>query len=580
MELEDDAALSSELDALERHRMRHLARFPNAPLERDDPDVRRIIEALALFSVRTRRIARRNVTDAVARLFRQYFAYLLDPAPASARVTAETGPNFADAVDVPRGTELHFSALSGAKGHAPLSMVTLEALRVLPLTVERVGITLASGKELAISLLSKHSRKNMQLDQASGEPDSMGELSFEINHLSEFAPSVAVMDALQRNVVGIAVDYDGGPRRPDEHETVEVTDLGAALSFGASTPTLAELAALDQPLQRIRTFFHDPWSELRFSLRLPRPTTLQAWHRVRLRFELRNPWPRHLILQRESFRLNTVAVVNLKRDWASTIACDGTRTRHPILHPLPTAQLSPHSIIGVYEFTPKGPSPMKPSTIANGDNTYEVEVQGTGPTRKMSLSLDRPDAFEQGVTIGIEALWHQPLPKDQDGAAYQVGLAGGFISNVSWRTSSLAPAAEAVCESDAETLLRILALKHQTVLSRNEFVFLLEQLGAGRLPEMQAILTALTEVRRNQIPFARGIAGVKTIYTLIVRDLDTSMVATVSVVAPRLREFLCMWCEEEVEVEVQLPQRKDADLSEVDVRLHHMPRAARGRASR
>ncbi|HEY2027916.1 MAG TPA: hypothetical protein VGH20_01795, partial [Myxococcales bacterium] len=43
-----------EVASLERFRQRFQARHPHAPLDKEDPDLRRLIEAMAYFSVQTR----------------------------------------------------------------------------------------------------------------------------------------------------------------------------------------------------------------------------------------------------------------------------------------------------------------------------------------------------------------------------------------------------------------------------------------------------------------------------------------------------------------------------------------------
>lgn len=572
---DEDTALAAELDALESHRMRYAALVPGASLERDDPDVRRLIEALALFTVRTRRVARRNVSDSVSRLFRQYHAYLLEPAPATSRVVANVGPNFADPVDIPRGTELLFTPLAVAPGEPvapPLSMTTVESLRVLPLTLDNIRVT-DSGRKLSIELASRHGRKDLS-------PDGNDfDLQFEVNHLNEFASSAAVLSALQNSVSAVAVVYEPTVSGVQKRERVSMHDLATAIRFGAREPSRSELHGLDQPLQRLQMFFQNPWSELRFSVRVPRPARVNLWSRIRVELTLDQPWPRHLVLQPESLRLNSVPVVNLKRDWASPIVCDGTRTRYPILHSLPTSQLKAHSVLGVYSFTPQGPVPMHPSTVAQGTDQYEIEIRNEDGERRLFLNVDRPDAFSKAMTLGIEALWHQSRPAQLDGNTYNVRLAGGFVSNVVWSATSMTPEAEAVNESDPETLLRILALKQQRVLSRDEFVFLLKQLGALRQRELRTVLGALREVRRTEVPYGKSAGGLKSLYTLVLRGLDASMTPVLSVLAPQLRAFLSVWSQGEAEVTVSLPERENADLSEVDVREAHVAAAARTRGN-
>ena len=71
----------SELDALERFRRAFLERHPRLPLDREDPDVRRLIESMAFFSVQTRQATLRNLRSTWRRLFAGFFDFLLEPVP-------------------------------------------------------------------------------------------------------------------------------------------------------------------------------------------------------------------------------------------------------------------------------------------------------------------------------------------------------------------------------------------------------------------------------------------------------------------------------------------------------------------
>ena len=53
-------AFLEEMHALDNFRMAYAAEHPSTPLDRDDPDVRRLMEAMAFFTARTRIVGLRN----------------------------------------------------------------------------------------------------------------------------------------------------------------------------------------------------------------------------------------------------------------------------------------------------------------------------------------------------------------------------------------------------------------------------------------------------------------------------------------------------------------------------------------
>ena len=49
-----ERAFLAELEALEKFRISYTGLYPSAPLAHEDPDIRRLMEALAMFTARTR----------------------------------------------------------------------------------------------------------------------------------------------------------------------------------------------------------------------------------------------------------------------------------------------------------------------------------------------------------------------------------------------------------------------------------------------------------------------------------------------------------------------------------------------
>ena len=77
----DDALYRSflqEMEGLDAFRLAYRDRYPEAPLDREDPDVRRLIEAMALFSARTRLAAERHMSSTHRRMFQQFLIKKFD----------------------------------------------------------------------------------------------------------------------------------------------------------------------------------------------------------------------------------------------------------------------------------------------------------------------------------------------------------------------------------------------------------------------------------------------------------------------------------------------------------------------
>lgn len=124
--------LVAELKTLEDFRQRHGQRHPQGRVEREDPDVRRLIEALGFFSVRTRLATMRNLQATWRRLFGNYFGYSADPLPCRLLVQAQVTPRMVETTILDAGTELRVATQSGQLGH----FRTTSELRIVPVTME------------------------------------------------------------------------------------------------------------------------------------------------------------------------------------------------------------------------------------------------------------------------------------------------------------------------------------------------------------------------------------------------------------------------------------------------------------
>ncbi|HEY0092903.1 MAG TPA: type VI secretion system baseplate subunit TssF, partial [Archangium sp.] len=121
----------NELDALERFRQRFLGSYPNVPMDREDPHVRRLIESMAFFSVQTRLATQHNLRSTWLRLFSSFFDFLLQPLPAVGLVQALPAEKMTETLVLPRGTELRLSPAHGSPG----TFRTRRHLRILPISL-------------------------------------------------------------------------------------------------------------------------------------------------------------------------------------------------------------------------------------------------------------------------------------------------------------------------------------------------------------------------------------------------------------------------------------------------------------
>jgi type VI secretion system protein ImpG len=529
-------AFLEELAALEKFRMGYTALHP-APLGREDQDVRRLTEALALFTARTRLAGQRSIARSTMRLFQQHFPYVLSPVPTMAMLRAESDGQFADLAEVPRGTQVHLAPAKVADNTSPLSFRTQAPLRVLPIRLEK-RVRKESHEGRARLLLTFKSNNNTERTTAPGT------LRLYLNHLNEFLSSLAVHHQLKTSTRAVSVSFDAENAQWQPCTTWR---------FQPSPPPPSELEPFEHPLQRIRSFFLFPQQELFLEVELPEPQ--RPWRQFTLCFELKEPLPPELVLTSDSFVLHATPMVNVQRAMSNPLEHDGTKEHYAIQHTDPTGGYRVHSVLGIYRLDGKGLVPLRPGAFSRGPNTYEIEHEGEGEGRRTWLTLDLPGAFAKPVRVAVEACWYQPLPPEFDVSGYRAGLPERFIEGLRWSVvGDVATGMDNPLERDQQELLHLLSIRNQRFLELDDLIFLLNALGVRDARYFRAVVERMNSLQVRSKPFAKSTTGFKYVYRLTLSKLDTFLVPTVDLFSARLLELLKVWSTEEVvELEVSIP---------------------------
>lgn len=554
MEIDDTLYKSflEELQALDKFRMGYAALYPAAPLGSEDPDVRRLIEALALFSARTRLAGQRSVARSTMHLFQQHFSYLLSPMPAMAMLRAVPDARFVDAAELPRDSQFQFTPGAPNAPTGPLSFRTLAPVRLLPVRLNTVRLE-RRGMDA--------NRLRLTFEGDFPRNDTPGSLRLYIHHLNDFRASLAVYYYLKYALRSVSISFD-------ERSEIPVGipgDAAGAVRFGAPRLPPSEFEPFEHPLQRVRSFIHFPQQELFLEVRVPQPP--RDWRGFSLYFDFAGRWPPELVLTPDTFVQHAVPVVNLQRGLSNPVEHDGTKDRHSLQHSELAGGYRVHSVLGVYKLDGKGMLPLRPGSISGGPDTYELESEGQGKGRKTWLSLDLPGAFAQPVRVTADASWHQPLPAQFDSSSYRPVLSGRFLEGIQWgQVDGIAPGLDNPLEHAQQGLLQLLALRSQRFLGLEDLLFLLEVLGLRQQRHFRDLANHLTAVKVQPKPFARSATGFKYIYQLTFSDLDPAMLPAVDLLSERLLEMLGYWSTEEVvELEVRL--------THLEKPLRYLPRA-------
>jgi type VI secretion system protein ImpG len=520
---------------LENFRMSYAAMHPATPLDREDPDVRRLTEAMAYFAARTHMAGIRNIVDFRRRIFQQFFSYLLTPLPAMGIIRPKLTGQFSEPVSLPKGSEIALS--SETKGSAMFR--TLHDLRILPISLVEVKMLLLPnrGFRVLLSLRAPYSRS-----------DDIGHLRFHINHLDDYQASLRVIHGLKKHMRKASVVFD-------EKVSEDSRGTPCELSFGA--PPDMDEEEWPHPLQKERFFFHFPHQELFLTVQLP--SQVRNWREFTIFFDLDSQWPRSMMLNQDVFQLFAVPIVNLNRAMAQPVASNGTRERYAIRHPEAEYKFHLHSVKGVYRVKDNSMVPMRAGILSGGSGSYEIEesVDSTG-LRRNWLALHFPEAFQEPQTIAIDALWMQPWFSEALGERLQADTFGRNIVGLNWElVGNIVPHAVNTFQAEMEGFLHLLTLRNKSALNLDDLQGMLQTLGSVHQGQFKRAYDLLTEVKVVEAPLNKsGTPGmVKLVYHLHFRDFDASLMALVETFAAHVKNILDSWISEAtVEVKVVVPE--------------------------
>jgi len=522
-------AFLAELEALETFRITYTGLYPGTPLSQEDPDVRRLIEAMAMFAARTRLAAERGVRQSLLAAFRQHFPYLLGPVPATAMLRADIDSRFADAADLPQGAEIYLSRRNTKDAQQVFHLRTLAPLHILPIRLAGGHLLRSPGGAYRLAL---------QFEADFARNDEIGELSVHINHLDDLLSSLRVTAALEEHCRSASVAFD-----PDL--SAETPGKPCDIRFGPLAPPDHAMGLVDHPLARARLAIHAPRHDLYLHVRVSRQP--RNWRRFTISLDLGDRWPSDLRLTTESFALHVVPMLNLVRATADPIEYDGTRERCALVHPDAASGFVPHSVAGVYRRTKAGLVPLEPAVLGATAERYDVLWEGRGLDRRAFIALHLPGAFERPERIMVEALWHQPSLACIPATNLDVRLANRYLEGVRWTCSgSVTPPAESALEDDAEALLRILSLKNQRILDIDDLRDLLRAFGVPEERHLARLFIALSRVELTVRPFGQRSSGIKHTYALTFEGLDPMDLPQLGLLCEELLDILAAWSLDEV----------------------------------
>lgn len=498
-----DALYSAFLESLDDFgRFGLTGRGAGASIRPQDPDLMRLVEAIAWFSARTRSAAQGAFYDAVTRMAGGALDGLMVPLPACALVRGSTDDRLVDPVTLPAGTRFQVDltddetapAHSGSEGGRVVTrrclMTSLEPVTLWPIDIAHAMFRDSGG------------RRRIDLELEARVPQrGARSLPFHVHRIGSYEASVDLHTALRTHTTAIEA----------------VTDSGEVMPCTWAFDTSDRPGPDDRrdPIVRTRSFFHFPEQALAMTVNVPAPS--RAWQRLTLRLVLGRGWSARTAVVDETFQLYMVPLVNAWADFARPIAYDATRDT---VSPVSTSALSgvrATAVRGVYRAS-KNMQPLLPFCVGLRDEGFEVIHPADQASPRVRVRI--PTAFEAPEKLMIDTVWSQPDQWLGVPSTVAVQLEGRAVQGADFHLAGHVhlPVAGPLA-GDPELTLDLLAVRAQRSLDVRSLRGLMRTMGADGSSPFAELPDRIGRVELLHRPRG-GVNGSQSVPTYVVHIIE------------------------------------------------------------
>lgn len=530
-----------------------------------DPEVRRLLEAVAYLSAQTQRVSYRATVDALRALVAQRLDFAVRPLPARGLVAA-THQGSRSSLRMPQGTPLQLRLRDGRAGQVSLEVSAI----VAPLTVRETRVEeTPAGPVLLIRVEMGPSLREL------------GWVCLHVDVLGDFARSLGLFRALRGGCRAAKLFLNAGAEGKGPGELVTARrSLPLEVSFGARAACEADLDSsafdVDQvlsPLEEVRAHFQFPERNLFLNVRVPANEGAAGAPNPEVLAGGGSHWLGLLLAPNTStgpvspacFRPNILPVQNLVRAPAEPIVDAGLASRYPLLPASELAGVAPEgfgrpfqlqSVTRVVATSAKSEQTLFPTMLGEPERSYRLTRSERAGVEQHFLELGVPGTLVAPRVVRVEACWTQP------------GLDLGALGKVAVRPLRLAAEgitwkllppnaafAESPVEGSSEQLVELLAFSNRRELDAKETTSVLRLLCRGSGYPWAQLIAAFGAMHSESVLSRDG-------HSTIRRQISLELAATAEELTPllddlleRLATVLSAWGQEPVDVHVLRPSK-------------------------
>ena len=522
-----------------------------------DPEVRRLLEAVAYLSAQTQKATYRATFDALSSLVAQRLDFAVRPLPARGLVAASHQGKRSSLL-MPQGTPLLLQLRDGRKVRVSLEVSAI----VAPIAVREARVEeTAAGPVLLL---------RVELGPSLRE---LGWVCLQVDVLGDFARSLGLLRALRAGCTSAKLFLE--PATAGESVTKRHS-VPLEVSFGARAACEADLdpAAFDvdrvlPPLEEVRAHFQFPERDLFVNLRVPANATCEQaleagashWLGIALAPDT-SVGP----VSPACFRPNVLPVQNLIRAPAEPIVDAGLKSRYALLPPPEISASTPdgfghsfqlQSVTRVVAASLNREKTLFPTSLGDPERSYRLLRDERFGGEQHCLELGVAGTLAAPRVVRVEACWTQP---GLDLAALgKVNVRPWHLATegVTWKLlAPSAPFTPSPVEGSAEQLVELLAFSNRQRLDAQETLSVLRLLCRGSSYPWAQLLAAFGAMRSESVLSKDGRSTVRQVW-LELKPTAEELAPLLEDLLERLGAVLSVWGQEPVEVKVQRPSRAE-----------------------
>ena len=450
---------TDQMQQLEQFRNTYQSIYSTHALEQDDPEVKRLTEALAYFTAYTQELSKQRIDEMHMHMGQQLHPYLLSPIPAQSIL--HLNPKKLNSTET---LQQNTSVYLEAEDNTSALFKTVQPVRLLPILCTSLDIEKTTPTDTSFRLSFKADQEMTTAPE---------HLPLYINMDHHFERSIGLLYQLKEAVETMYVCYDNNPQ-----------NIYNIQLFQPERPTFGL-----NPIEYLRHQFHFPFSQSFLYLKLAHAPA--KWNAFSIHFKLKKSVIEKR-LTKECFKLFCTPIINLREEATKDFFVDGTKSSYTIHQPELDDKLALHSVKSVYYKQGKRYFPLHISSIRSGENTYALsDIHGTEPT----LDIHMPHAFTDPKVVSADARWYQPEFGKSFWQRITVSSYDVEIAGVDWELTSERQPHLNHSETDATfSLKEILSLHTGDQVSPRYLRQLFYVLSSQCASEFKPIISAFTEI--------------------------------------------------------------------------------------